>query len=101
MLIVTNKAASVFFALEKLGATPGKIEKDALVRLAGTSSPMFMRVIKAAYDPFTTYGIRKLPDRTPGAAPGSNTPAGKPQTVRFGGHRGSPKSTRLSGRTQW
>lgn len=73
MFIVTNKAASVFQALEKIAATPGKIEKEALIQAAGTSSPMFMKVVKAAYDPFATYGMRALPERTAGAAPGTNT----------------------------
>lgn len=72
MLIVTNKAASVFNAIEEIAATSSKLEKEAMIKQAGTSSPMFMRVVKAAYDPFITYGLRnvKIPG---GMAPGANT----------------------------
>ena len=72
-MIVTNKASSVFAAIEKIAATPGKLEKEQLIKIAGNSSPLFMKVVKAAYDPFTTYGMRKLPERTAGIAPGTNT----------------------------
>ena len=72
-MIVTNKASSVFAAIERIAATPGKLEKEQLIKIAGNSSPLFMKVVKAAYDPFTTYGMRKLPERTAGIAPGANT----------------------------
>lgn len=72
-MIVTNKASSVFAAIEKIAATPGKLEKEALIKNAGTTSQLFMRVVKAAYDPFVTYGMRKLPEKTAGLAPGANT----------------------------
>jgi DNA ligase-1 len=73
MLIVTNKAASVYAAIEAIAATASTTEKEAMVKLALNSSPMFMKVVKAAYDPFVTYGMRALPERTAGAAPGTNT----------------------------
>lgn len=73
MLIVTNKASSVLAAIEKIAATSSKLEKDALIKQAGTSSPMFMKVCKAAYDPFITYGIATMPERPADAAPGVNT----------------------------
>lgn len=73
MMIVTNKASSVFAAIEKMGATASTIEREGLVRLAGNSSPMFMRIVKAAYDPYTTYGMTKVPKRNPAMAPGTNT----------------------------
>lgn len=73
MLIVTNKANSVFAAIEKIAATSSKLEKDALIKQAGTSSPMFIKVCKAAYDPFITYGVAKMPERPVDAAPGTNT----------------------------
>jgi DNA ligase-1 len=72
-MIVTNKASSVFAAIEKIAATPGKLEKEQLIKIAGTTSPLFMRVVKAAYDPFITYGMRKVPTKVPGMAPGGNT----------------------------
>lgn len=70
MLLVTN-AKSVFAAIEKIAATPSKIEKEALIKQAG-QSPLFMRVCKAAYDPFITYGMRTVPYRQE-VAPGANT----------------------------
>lgn len=73
MFIVINKANSVFAAIEKIAATSSKLEKDALIKQAGTSSPMFMKVCKAAYDPFVTYGIAAMPERPADAAPGLNT----------------------------
>lgn len=72
MFIVTNKAASVFAAIEKIAATSSKTEKEALVKIAGDSSPMFMKVVKAAYDPFINYGMRALPPPAD-TAPGANT----------------------------
>lgn len=73
MFIVTNNAASVFAAIEKIAATSSKIEKENLIKQAGTSSPMFMKVVKAAYDPYVTYGMRKVPVRNESKAPGTNT----------------------------
>ena len=72
-MIVINKASSVFAAIEKIAATPGKLEKEQLIRQAGNSSPLFMKVVKAAYDPYTTYGMARLPDKPADAAPGANT----------------------------
>lgn len=73
MLIVLNKANSVLAAIEKIAATSSKLEKDAMIKQAGTSSPMFLKVCKAAYDPFITYGIATMPERPADAAPGTNT----------------------------
>lgn len=61
--MIDNTASSVYAAIEKIAATPGKLEKEALIKQAGTSSELFMRVVKAAYDPFVTYGMRKVPTR--------------------------------------
>lgn len=72
MLIVTNTAASVLAAIDKIAATSSKIEKEALIQQAGASS-LFMKVVRAAYDPFINYGIRQIPERSAGAAPGGNT----------------------------
>ncbi len=72
MFIVTNRANSVFAAIEKIAATSSKLEKEELIKTAGTSSPLFMKVVKAAYDPFINYGIRNL-TRPVGMAPGANT----------------------------
>ena len=72
-MIVTNKASSVFAAIERIAATPGKLEKEQLIKIAGNSSPLFMKVVKAAYDPFTTYGMRNVPTKTKCLAPGTNS----------------------------
>lgn len=72
MLIVHNKASSVFAAIEKIAATASKTEKELMVKAAG-SSPLFMKVCRAAYDPFVTYGLRISFERTTGIAPGMNT----------------------------
>jgi DNA ligase-1 len=73
MFIVTNRASSVFAGIEAIAGTSSKLDKEQMINTAGTSSPLFMRVIKAAYDPFTTYGITNPPDKTPGVAAGTNT----------------------------
>jgi DNA ligase-1 len=50
----------VFAAIEKIAATPGKMDKTNLVRdLLGDE--LGERVLKAAYDPFVTYGVKKMP----------------------------------------
>lgn len=72
MLIVTNTPASVLAAIDKIAATSSKIEKEALIQQAGASS-LFMKVVRAAYDPFINYGIRQIPERAADAAPGSNS----------------------------
>lgn len=72
MLIVINKANSVFAAIEAIASTSSKLEKDAIIKQAGTSSHLFMKVCKAAYDPFVTYGVATIP-KMPEMAPGTNT----------------------------
>lgn len=58
----------VFEAIENIAATASKLEKEALIKQLGTASSLFMRIVKAAYDPFVTYGMRKVPSKTlPGA----------------------------------
>lgn len=73
MLICLNKASSVFAAIEKIAAAPGKIDKETMINQAGSASALFMRVCKAAYDPYITYGMALVPAKTPGIAPGANT----------------------------
>lgn len=96
-MIVTNKASSVFAAIEKIAATPGKLEKEQLIKVAGNSSPLFMRVVKAAYDPFTTYGMRKVPTKTAGLATGANTL----DDEHFWGILNDLASRKLSGTAAW
>lgn len=72
MLLVMNKGASVYDAIEKIAATSSKLQKEDLIKQAG-SSPLFMKVCRAAYDPFVNYGMRALPDRDPNLAPGQNS----------------------------
>ena len=71
-MITVNKAASIYDAIERIAATPSKIEKEAMVKAVG-SLPLFMKVARAAYDPFVTYGIKPPSTKTPGIAPGGNT----------------------------
>ena len=67
-----NKASSIFQAIEAIGATSSKLEKEALIKQVG-SLPLFMRVVRAAYDPFVTYGLALAPKKRDGLAPGTNT----------------------------
>lgn len=53
----------VFDAIEQIAATPGKKDKEALVA-ALLKDPLGKQVLVACYDPFVTYGIAKVPDRT-------------------------------------
>ena len=65
-------ARDVMRELEMLGTISSTSER---VKRLGWSldSPLFLRVCKAAYDPTITYGVRKIPERDPALAPGSNT----------------------------
>jgi DNA ligase-1 len=72
MIPTLNKASSIFKAIEQIAATPSKLEKEALIKSLG-GLPLFMKIVTAAYDPFTTYGLRNPPKKTPGLAPGANT----------------------------
>jgi DNA ligase-1 len=57
-------ASQVYDHIEKIAATSSKKEKEALIKEGG-SCELFMRVLKAAYDPFAIYGIDKVPEKTP------------------------------------
>lgn len=48
--------------IDKIAATSGKIDKQALVSEGLASSDLFKRVCDYAYNPFKTYGIRQIPD---------------------------------------
>lgn len=73
MFIVTNNAKSVYAALEKIAATPGTLDKQEMVKIGLTNSAMFKRVCEAAYNPFVTYGMARVPARAEGVAAGTNT----------------------------
>lgn len=70
-----NKASSVFRAIEDIAATASKKEKEAILKAAGTASPLFMKVVTYAYDPFRIYGIGKtnVPKKRPAMPAGANT----------------------------
>lgn len=51
----------VFDLIEQIAATPGKNDKLALLK-DGMKSPLFKRVVCAAYNPRVTYGMRDIPD---------------------------------------
>lgn len=55
------KSSEIFDAIEEIAATSSKKEKEALVRKYGADVD-FMMVLKAALDPFATYGVSKIPD---------------------------------------
>lgn len=67
-----NNGKSILSALIAIGATASKIEKEALVKAAGASSPLFLKVVTYAYDPFKIFGISIAPNKTAGLAPGEN-----------------------------
>lgn len=53
-------AQQVFDRIEQIAATPGKNDKLALLK-DGMKSPLFSRVVCAAYNPRITYGMRDIP----------------------------------------
>jgi DNA ligase-1 len=60
----------VFDAIEAIAKTSSKNEKEALVKQY-LAFPLFKRICVAAYDPYVTYGIAKVPERELGKfAPG-------------------------------
>jgi DNA ligase-1 len=61
-----------FAVIEKIASMPGKNDKQAAVKSA-LAFETFKRVLTAALDPLTTYGMAVVPDRVAGAAPGGNT----------------------------
>jgi len=67
-----NKAASIFQAIEAIAATSSKNEKETLVKSVG-GLPLFMRIVRAAYDPFVNYGLALAPMKRDGLAPGGST----------------------------
>lgn len=72
MSVAAMNSDSIFRAIEKIAATASKNEKQELVKQYG-AMPGFLDVLKAALDPFATYGIANVPPKTPGIAPGLNT----------------------------
>lgn len=73
MALTLNTGSSVFRAITSIAATASKLEKDALLKAAGSSSTLFLKAVTYAYDPFRNYGISNAPHKTPGIAPGGNT----------------------------
>ncbi|MCL2874808.1 MAG: DNA ligase [Betaproteobacteria bacterium] len=53
----------ILAAINEIAATASKNEKEALVR-KGVVDANFCRVLEYAYNPFKTYGIRQIPERT-------------------------------------
>jgi DNA ligase-1 len=72
-MLTLNTGRSVFKAISAIAATASKLEKDALLKAAGSSSTLFLKAVTYAYDPFRNYGISNAPGKTPGSAPGGNT----------------------------
>lgn len=72
MNITLNKGPSIYDAIERIAGTSSKTEKEALMKEAGGQSPLFMKVVTYAYDPFKNYGISIAPHKTPGMAPATN-----------------------------
>jgi len=52
---------AIFEAIELIASETGRLEKQALLSVY-RGYEEFCRVLKAAYDPFVTYGIAKFPD---------------------------------------
>ncbi|CAG9229017.1 ATP-dependent DNA ligase [Burkholderia vietnamiensis] len=61
-----------FAAIEKIASTSSKNDKQAMVKQF-LAFDTFKRVLVAALDPLTTYGMSQVPDRIENAAPGANT----------------------------
>lgn len=70
--MIDMNSDQVYAAIEKIAQTASKNEKEALVKQF-LQFPLFQRVCVAAYNPFITYGIAKVPPRdTEKYAPGSS-----------------------------
>lgn len=61
---VTTSSAFAFDLLVEIGATASKNEKMKLVSDAIATSPVFKQLVCKALDPFTTFGIKKVPKHT-------------------------------------
>ena len=53
----------IFQKIEEIAATSSKVEKQRLVNVA-VAFPLFAKVLQYAYDPFKTYGVKKIPEFT-------------------------------------
>lgn len=56
-------SSEVLALIDQVAATSSKNDKQAMV-VAGMQFPLFQRVCEYAYNPFKTYGIRQIPERT-------------------------------------
>lgn len=56
-------SSEVFALIEQVAATSSKNEKEALLK-ANASDELLKRVLNYAYNPFKTYGVRKMPSFT-------------------------------------
>ena len=65
-------SCQAFSAIEKIAATPGKNDKQAMVKQF-LAFETFKRTLGSALDPLVTYGMQEVPDRMEGEAPGANT----------------------------
>ena len=54
----------ILAAINEVAATSSKNEKEALVK-KHVADAEFCRVLEYAYNPFKTYGLRQIPERTP------------------------------------
>lgn len=70
--MILNTAKSILNAIEVIAATPGKKEKEALIRELWMAAPLFQKAVTYTYDRFKNYGISVAPHKTPGVAPGGN-----------------------------
>lgn len=64
-------SCQAFSAIEKIAATPGKNDKQAMVKQF-LAFETFKRTLGSALDPLVTYGMQEVPDRMEGKAPGAN-----------------------------
>lgn len=72
-MITFNTGKSVFAAIQAIAATSSKLEKETLVKAAGSSSSLFMKAVTYCYCPFKNYGISNATQKTPNMGPGGNT----------------------------
>lgn len=59
--MLIENSAQAFDAIEEIASVRGNAKQELLTEYL-QASPFLLTVVKAAYDPFITYGIKKLPE---------------------------------------
>lgn len=64
---VTMTTDQIFGLVESVAATSGKNDKQSMLK-AVESCDLIKKVLRAAYDPLISYGVRRIPERNASAA---------------------------------